>query len=234
MTARKRDARPAILIALAFAIGPGTAAASGARPTGLNVLLVTIDTLRADRVGACGSARSLTPNLDGLVSRGITFHRAYTVNPTCTPARASWITGMYPSQHGAYSLGTKLMESVPTVGDCFRKHGYRTALVGKAHFQPLLGTPEYPTLEGYPVLHDLPFWRSFHGPFYGFDHVELARNHTDESHAGQHYALWMEEKGYSNWREYFVPNLPRQTVPGDPLTASSHRSPEPGRAWDIP
>ena len=41
------------------------------------------------------------------------------------------LTGLYPSQHGAYSLGTKLMEDVPTVGDIFNEHGYQTALVGK-------------------------------------------------------------------------------------------------------
>ena len=41
-------------------------------------------------------------------------------------------------------------------------------------------------------------------PFYGFNHVELARNHTDEAHVGQHYALWMEEKGLSNWRDLFL------------------------------
>ncbi len=72
-----------------------------------------------------------TPNLDRLVESGTTFHRAYTVNPTCTPTRASWITGLYPSQHGAYSLGTKLMEDVPTVGDVFNEQGYPTRLTGR-------------------------------------------------------------------------------------------------------
>ena len=47
------------------------------------------------------------------------------------------ITGLYPSDHGAWSLGTKLMEDVPTVGDALGRAGYRTSLVGKAHFQPL-------------------------------------------------------------------------------------------------
>ena len=95
------------------------------------------------------------------------------------------------------------MESERTVGEYFQEGGFDTALVGKAHFQPLLGTEEYPSLEAYPLLHDLEFWRGFTGPFYGFQRVELARNHTDESHVGQHYALWMEEKGLANWRDYF-------------------------------
>ncbi|MBD3241186.1 MAG: sulfatase-like hydrolase/transferase, partial [Chitinivibrionales bacterium] len=67
------------------------------------------------------------------------------------------------------------------------------------------GTEEYPSLEAYPTLQDLDFWRTFDEPFYGFDHVELARNHTDEAHVGQHYALWLEEKGCKNWRDYFRP-----------------------------
>ena len=45
----------------------------------------------------------------------------------------------------------------------------------------------------------------FSRSFYGFDHVELARNHTNEAHVGQHYALWLEEQGCANWRDYFLP-----------------------------
>ena len=175
-----------------------------------------------------------TPNLDKLVKEGTTFHRAYTVNPTCTPTRASWITGLYPSQHGAYSLGTKLMENIPTVGSIFSQNGYKTALIGKAHFQPLKSTPEYPSIEAYPILHDLDFWKKFHGPFYGFEHVELARNHTNESHVGQHYALWMIEKGYNNWRDYFLPTPDFFKSPEDKYPYSTHKNPKPGEAWEIP
>jgi uncharacterized sulfatase len=140
-----------------------------------------------------------------LAKEGTLFQRAYCPNPTCTPTRASIITGKYPSQHGAWSLGTKLSESEHTVGEDFLAADYRTALVGKAHFQPLRGTDEYPSLESYPIMQDLDFWRKFDRPFYGFEHVELARNHTDEGHVGQHYAIWMEEKGCKNWRDYFRP-----------------------------
>lgn len=197
-----------------------------------NILFITTDQHHWTAMGYL-NPEVKTPNLDRLVKNGTTFHRAYTVNPTCTPTRASWITGMYPSQHGAYSLGTKLLEDVPTVGQVFQENGYRTALVGKAHFQPLVGTDEFPSLEAYPVLHDLDFWRGFHGPFYGFDHVELARNHTDESHVGQHYALWLEEKGLKNWREHFEPSPP--SVKDPPGFPSSKRGRiKPGQAWDIP
>jgi uncharacterized sulfatase len=169
-----------------------------------NILLITSDQQHWNTLGLW-NPEIRTPNLDRLARSGVVFTRAYCANPTCTPTRASLITGQYPSQHGAWSLGTKLPEDAHTIGEDFEAAGYRTALVGKAHFQPLRGTDEYSSLESYPIMQDLDFWRTFHGPFYGFRHVELARNHTDEAHVGQHYALWMEEKGCSNWRDYFVP-----------------------------
>jgi uncharacterized sulfatase len=140
-----------------------------------------------------------------MAEQGVRFERTYCPNPTCTPTRASLVTGKYPSQHGAWALGTKLPEDEPTIGDEMQQADYRTALVGKAHFQPLHGTAEFPSIEGYPTLQDLDFWREFDGPFYGFEHVELARNHADEAHVGQHYALWLEENGCDNWRDYFRP-----------------------------
>ncbi len=151
----------------------------------------------------CQNPEVPTPHLDALAAQGVLFDRAYCPNPTCTPTRASILTGQYPSQHGAYSLGTKLMEDRPTMNEVWRASGWRTGIVGKAHFQPLTSTSEHVSLESYPTLQDLEFWRGFHGPFYGFDDFELARNHTDEAHVGQHYALWMEEKGFKNWREHF-------------------------------
>lgn len=185
-----------------------------------NILLITSDQQHWNTIGAF-NPEIRTPNLDRLVREGTAFTRAYCPNPTCTPTRASIITGLYPSQHGAWTLGTKLREEEHTVGEDFLAHGYRTALIGKAHFQPLRGTEEFPSLEAYPILQDLEFWKQFRGPFYGFDHVELARNHTNEAHVGQHYALWLQEKGCSNWREYFLP--PTGTMDGSEK-----------RSWRIP
>ena len=169
----------------------------------LNILLITSDQQHW-RTLSQNNPELQTPALDRLASQGTTFNRAYCPNPTCTPTRSSLVTGKYPSQHGAWSLGTKLPESERTIGELLKDAGYHSALVGKAHFQPLQSTDEYPSLEAYPTLQDLDFWADFEGPFYGFDHVELARNHTDEAHVGQHYALWMEEKGLPNWRDFFL------------------------------
>ncbi len=171
----------------------------GKRP---NFLFITSDQQHWKTLGLFNSEIN-TPNLDSLGRAETVFTRAYCVNPTCTPTRAYLITGKYPSRHGAWSLGTKLTENERTLGELLRERGYRTALAGKAHFQPTAGTDLYPSLESVPLLQDLDFWRNFNGPFYGFEHVELIRNHTDEPLVGQHYAIWMEEKGFSDWRKCF-------------------------------
>jgi uncharacterized sulfatase len=166
-----------------------------------NILLITSDQQHWFTIGI-QNKEIKTPNLDRLAKRGTLFTRAYTVNPTCTPTRASIITGKYPSHHGAWTLGTKLPESEHTVGDDFINAGYRTALIGKAHFQPLKSTDKYPSLESNPLQQDLDFWRKFNDRFYGFEDIELARNHADEFLVGQHYAIWMEEKGF-DWKKCF-------------------------------
>ncbi len=189
-----------------------------------NILLITSDQHHFSALGAV-NPKIKTPALDRLCKEGVRFERAYCSNPTCTPARASIITGMWPSQHGAWSLGTKLFEDVPTLGGHLGSAGYRTALVGKAHFQPLASRPGMESLEAQPTLRDLEFWRKFNGPWYGFEHVETARMHCCESHAGGHYALWLEEKGLSNWREYF------EDFPPDDAKRESLLS---TRSWKLP
>ena len=169
-----------------------------------NILLITTDQQHASTLGAV-NPRISTPALDRLASEGVRFDRSYCVNPVCSPSRSSIITGMYPSSHGCWSIGVKLPEDVPTVGAILGAHGYDTTLIGKAHFQPLASAPGSVSLETQPTLRDLGFWREFHGPWYGFDHIEIARNHADESHAGQHYAIWLEEQGLTDWRDYFQP-----------------------------
>lgn len=169
-----------------------------------NILLITSDQQHWDTLGVT-NPRIRTPALDRLAAGGMRFERAYCNNPVCSPSRATIITGLYPSWHGCWTIGVKLPEDVPTVGELFQQYGYDTSLIGKAHFQPLASTTGQESLECQPTLRDLDFWRQFDGPWYGFEHVEVARNHADESHAGQHYGIWMEGKGLKNWRDYFQP-----------------------------
>ena len=144
-----------------------------------------------------------TPNLDRLAAQGVTVDRAYCPNPLCTPSRASILTGQYPSSHGAWALGTKLDDSATTVAGLLGRAGYASSLIGKAHLQPLRSIPTQTSIETPDTFTDWDLWRGFREPYYGFDHIEITRNHGDEQWVGAHYALWMEDAGFTDWRRYF-------------------------------
>ncbi len=92
-----------------------------------NVLLITLDTTRADRLGAYGYAAARTPTLDRLAREGVLFERVVSAAPTTLPAHASVMTGRNPMAHGVRNNGMPLDTGVPTLADAFRAAGYRTA-----------------------------------------------------------------------------------------------------------
>ena len=139
----------------------------------MNVLLITTDQQRADTLGAAGSPLGATPRLDAFAAEGTMYPAARTQNPLCQPARASILTGTYPSTHGVTCNGVDLpadaeSRSLATLlGDA----GYRTAIIGKAHFAttfPFLPTGKLESVDG--SAHVDPEW---HGPYFGFEHAEL-------------------------------------------------------------
>ena len=92
-----------------------------------NLLLVTLDTLRADRLGCYGHGEARTPALDGLAERGVLFREAYSPAPMTLPAHATLMTGLLPPQHGARVNGLhRLPEDVPTLAAELSAAGYRT------------------------------------------------------------------------------------------------------------
>ncbi len=94
---------------------------------GSNLLLITIDTLRADRVGAY-SGRALTPELDRLAARGIRFTQAHAHAPMTLPSHTSILTGLVPPSHGVHNNGsTALSSDTPTLASLLHDAGYRTA-----------------------------------------------------------------------------------------------------------
>jgi arylsulfatase A-like enzyme len=99
---------------------------------GANVLLVTIDTLRADRVGAYGNTRALTPTIDDLAKSGLRFEHAYAHVPLTLPSHASLMTASYPTRNGVHDNGTfRLGDGPPTLAAALKTAGYRTgAFVG--------------------------------------------------------------------------------------------------------
>ncbi len=91
-----------------------------------SVLLVTIDTLRADRVGSYGYARARTPVFDGLAAAGYRFSQTVTANAFTGPSHASILTGQYPENHGVLVNHQRLSPTVPTLADILREEGYVT------------------------------------------------------------------------------------------------------------
>src|SRR5262249_30946188 len=93
-----------------------------------NVLLITLDTTRADRLGCYGNSTALTPALDALAAEGVLFERAYTPAPLTLPSHASMMTGLYPREHGLITNGRgRLDETIPTLAEALRNAGYDTA-----------------------------------------------------------------------------------------------------------
>lgn len=96
-------------------------------PRPRNLLLITIDTLRADRVGAYGYARARTPRLDALAAAGVLFERAYAAAPITLPSHATILSGRYPPGHGARDNGIKVSDKTPTLATELKARGFRTA-----------------------------------------------------------------------------------------------------------
>jgi len=105
-----------------------------------NVVLITLDTTRADRMGFLGSRRGLTPHLDALAKQGVVFTRAYAHVPLTTASHATILTGTYPQYNHVNDFGKPLGASLPYLPDILHHHGYRTAaFVGSLILDPLDG-----------------------------------------------------------------------------------------------
>ncbi len=93
------------------------------------MLLIVIDTMRADRVSASGYERNTTPNLDALAAEGLRFTHAQSPRAKTTPSVASLMTGLYPHDHGVRDLTQSLRRDVPVLAERFDSAGYRTVAV---------------------------------------------------------------------------------------------------------
>jgi arylsulfatase A-like enzyme len=109
-------------------LGAIVALAYGCRhATHPNVVLIVLDTLRADRVGWYGDTRGVTPALDELARRSDVFWKAYSVSSWTSPAVASVLTSRPPARHGVRGFGSTLADDETTLAETLHAHGYRTA-----------------------------------------------------------------------------------------------------------
>jgi choline-sulfatase len=106
-----------------------------------NVILITLDTTRADRMGFLGSKRGLTPNLDAMAQQGVVFSNAYSHVPLTTASHTTILTGTYPQFNHVNDFGVPLSPQLPYLPDILRQHGYQTgAFVASLVLDPLDGT----------------------------------------------------------------------------------------------
>ena len=140
--------------------------------------------MRFDALGCNGGRVARTPNIDHLAAAGLNYTRAHNQNVVCMPARASIITGQHVGSHGVWMNGVCMPEDRQTIAHHLKDHGYNTALLGKAHFEPWLGSPD-------DFFENRMASMGNTGPHRGFDHMELA-NHFFEGHS--HYDRWMETR----------------------------------------
>ena len=102
-----------------------------------NILFITTDQQRYDSLGCNGGAIARTPVADRLAAEGINYRRAYNQNTVCMPARSTMLTGRYARSHGVVANGVPLPVDAPSVAAYLSETaGYKTALLGKAHFEP--------------------------------------------------------------------------------------------------
>ena len=105
-----------------------------------NIVLITLEATRSDRMGFLGGKQGITPNLDGLARQSISFEQAYAQAPTTVVSHATILTGTYPQTHRVSDLSAPLAGSLPYIPDLLRARGYHTAaFVGSINLDPKNG-----------------------------------------------------------------------------------------------
>ncbi|MDE3203370.1 MAG: sulfatase-like hydrolase/transferase [Acidobacteriota bacterium] len=161
---------------------------------GRKILFVTTDQQRYDALGCNGGTVARTPVADALAASGVNYRRAMNQNVVCMPARATMLTGQYPRTHGVYANGVPLPSDAPSVAAYLNEHGYRTALLGKAHFEPAFD------LEGRWAENRMARDDTY-GPHRGFEHMELAMHGPIPL---WHYGKWLQSRPGHHERSFYA------------------------------
>lgn len=139
-----RQILPWVILLTASAWTAAQAPPSRNAPLHPNVVLITLDTTRADRMGFLGSDRGLTPNLDVLARGATVFSRAYAQVPLTTPSHATILTGTYPQFNHVNYMGDTLGKDLPSLPEIFHENGYKTAaFVGALVLDPAKLAPGF-------------------------------------------------------------------------------------------
>lgn len=151
-----------------------------------NILWLCADQQRYDTIRALGNEYIDTPNLDRLCQQGVAFTTAYVQNPVCTPSRASFMTGKYPSAINANILGgVNNPEHCTLITKALADAGYHCGNIGKLHISAAWDGEEHRGDDGYSTFI-----------------YSLSPGH-DLEHGCNEYKTWLEQKGV-DWHDLMV------------------------------
>jgi choline-sulfatase len=140
-----------------------------------NIVLITLDSTRADRMGFLGARGGLTPSLDGIAHQGVVFAQAYAQAPTTVASDATILTGTYPQTHRASEFAVPLALTLPYLPDLLHSGGYRTA----AFVGSILLDPRNGPFQGYDRGFDV-YDAGFHQPQRGESRFQSVERHGDQ------------------------------------------------------
>ncbi|MEZ4710351.1 MAG: sulfatase-like hydrolase/transferase [Caldilineaceae bacterium] len=151
-----------------------------------NILWICTDQQRFDTIGALGNPYVSTPNIDRLLAEGAAFTHAYCQSPICTPSRASFLTGLYPS---SVHINANGLESFPSHPPLVTKRladlGYDCGLIGKLHLSSAYRRIEQRQTDAAGnIIDGYRYWQYSHAP-------------RDDWPQGHDYADWVREQGHS-------------------------------------
>jgi len=175
-----------------------------------NVVILHTNRQRYDSLGCTGNPFVRTPNIDRLAAQGTLFARHIAASTSDMASRASLFTGLYPPGHNVWADGVPLNRAAytlvnphgtaepvcpepPTLADMFAGAGYDTVAFGQLHLTPNLAPSSYSYPEAWARWEDgsLDGW---HGPYYGFRHVEMTLGHGEQVCSRGHYAAWLRRE----------------------------------------
>jgi arylsulfatase A-like enzyme len=202
--------------------GPG-GSASGAKP---NVLLIAVDTLRADHLGAYGFRGDISPHVDALARRGVRLERYTTVVPTTLASFTSMLTGKHPHTHGVFRNGVHWPDGLEGIPSAFRKGGYETA----AFIASYCLSSEFGVAQGFDR-----FDQNLTVPFESDPNNKLVRPAAEVTAAA---VSWLTERRadrpFFAMVHYFDPHAPYQPPPPyDTMFDPGYRGPVTGSMGDI-
>ncbi|MFH1277963.1 MAG: sulfatase [Candidatus Eisenbacteria bacterium] len=183
---------------------PAALSCSGGPEKPANLLLVTVDTERADRLGCYGAPGALTPVADRLAREGVLFTNAFTSIPITLPAHCSILTGLYPRTHGVLSHGYTLPEERTTLSEILKGEGFRTAAFISSHVLD----DKYGTGQGFDI-----FWKRYN---YGPKRMRRALRDRGEDLLTQAALDWARlelDEPFFLWLHWFHPHKPYEPPP---------------------